>query len=287
MDETGRNPPFRLVAAAWESGLIAGLTEEFMHFDPEAYVRGDLAATNDASRGRGDVVGPEYSVRLRMVGVPVAMEIALQDLPGPAIDPTKFGSVFVVPLADEELVELASVLRLTLGRDVIEAWDNDDDPESVFARAQKVARTNGVDLVLTKTLGGATTMTVTRRLDQKQLNYSVSAQDPESYRTSNRQLRNFRDAIHAIAAALEPTTPAPKAGCYIATAVYGSYDADEVVTLRRFRDERLAPHLLGRVFITSYYWISPALAKWFAGATRMNRQARRVLDRIVRAIERA
>ena len=32
-------------------------------------------------------------------------------------------------------------------------------------------------------------------------------------------------------------------GCYIATAVYGSYDAPAVRTLRRFPAMRLSPHL--------------------------------------------
>ena len=38
-------------------------------------------------------------------------------------------------------------------------------------------------------------------------------------------------------------------GCYIATAVYGSYDCPEVWTLRRFRDEVLRESVLGRLFI--------------------------------------
>ena len=56
-------------------------------------------------------------------------------------------------------------------------------------------------------------------------------------------------------------------GCYIATAVYGSYDCPEVWTLRRFRDYKLAENWFGRQFITLYYAISPKLVKWF-GKTR-------------------
>ena len=65
-----------------------------------------------------------------------------------------------------------------------------------------------------------------------------------------------------------------KQGCYIATAVYGSYDCPEVWTLRRFRDYYLSNNLLGKIFIKSYYAISPTLVrlfgnyKWFCGFWR-------------------
>ena len=52
-------------------------------------------------------------------------------------------------------------------------------------------------------------------------------------------------------------------GCYIATAVYGSYDCPEVWTLRRFRDEVLAKNCFGRAFIRFYYALSPWLVRRF------------------------
>lgn len=56
-------------------------------------------------------------------------------------------------------------------------------------------------------------------------------------------------------------------GCYIATAVYGSYDCPEVWILRRFRDSTLAETWYGRTFIKAYYTISPNLVKWFGSTT--------------------
>jgi hypothetical protein len=52
-------------------------------------------------------------------------------------------------------------------------------------------------------------------------------------------------------------------GCYIATAVYGSYDCPEVWVLRRYRDYALKNSVLGRLFIRIYYAVSPKLVKWF------------------------
>lgn len=54
-----------------------------------------------------------------------------------------------------------------------------------------------------------------------------------------------------------------KSGCYIATAVYGSYNCPEVWTLRRYRDNVLNNSWYGKLFIRTYYAISPTLVKWF------------------------
>jgi len=73
-------------------------------------------------------------------------------------------------------------------------------------------------------------------------------------------------------------------GCYVATCVYGSYDCPEVWTLRRFRDERLARHLPGRVFIRIYYALSPAVVRHFGGAAGFRRFWRGRLDALVRRL---
>ena len=76
-------------------------------------------------------------------------------------------------------------------------------------------------------------------------------------------------------------------GCYIATAVYGSYDAAPVLVLRRFRDERLARTSIGRAFIRVYYWVSPPMAKHFERVTLLNRVAKLMLDGYVSKLDAA
>ena len=71
--------------------------------------------------------------------------------------------------------------------------------------------------------------------------------------------------------------------CYIATAVYGSYDAPEVLVLRRFRDDVLSESWLGRAFIRTYYKVSPPIARRLENASRVNRLVRRILDRLVKS----
>ncbi len=75
-------------------------------------------------------------------------------------------------------------------------------------------------------------------------------------------------------------------GCYIATAVYGSYEHPSVMVLRRFRDDQLQTAALGRAFIRGYYAVSPTLARYFSSDGSLNRLARNILDRLVRRLER-
>lgn len=73
-------------------------------------------------------------------------------------------------------------------------------------------------------------------------------------------------------------------GCYIATCVYGSYDCPEVLTLRRFRDDFLAKHMLGRCFIKLYYRFSPKVVKVFGDTKIFHSFWKGILDRFVRLL---
>ncbi len=52
--------------------------------------------------------------------------------------------------------------------------------------------------------------------------------------------------------------------CFIATAIYGGYDTPEVMILREFRDQILAPLAIGRQLIDWYYARSPAWVEWIS-----------------------
>lgn len=73
-------------------------------------------------------------------------------------------------------------------------------------------------------------------------------------------------------------------GCYVATCVYGSYDCPQVWTLRRYRDFTLANSWFGRVFICTYYAISPTLVKWFGKAEWFKKMCKTPLDRLVSSL---
>ena len=70
-------------------------------------------------------------------------------------------------------------------------------------------------------------------------------------------------------------------GCYIATAVYGTYDCPELWVLRRFRDYGLRRSPMGRTLVRIYYAVSPDLVKRFRGAKRIRYASKTILDLVV------
>lgn len=94
-----------------------------------------------------------------------------------------------------------------------------------------------------------------------------------------------RETIQNSIAKLKEPVAEKSGGCYVATAVYGSYDCPQVWTLRRFRDDKLAKNWYGRAFIYTYYAISPRLVKWLGEATWFKNLWRPTLDKMVMALK--
>lgn len=69
--------------------------------------------------------------------------------------------------------------------------------------------------------------------------------------------------------------PNNKEGCFIATLCYGNYDAEEVLILRDYRDNYLKKYLVGRIFIRSYYWISPYVVHFLKDHNRTTQLIRK------------
>lgn len=69
--------------------------------------------------------------------------------------------------------------------------------------------------------------------------------------------------------------------CYVATMVYGSYDAPEVMVLRQFRDNILSKSAAGQSFINWYYANSPSWVERWKSKKLLNSIIRFVLNRFV------
>jgi hypothetical protein len=88
----------------------------------------------------------------------------------------------------------------------------------------------------------------------------------------------------------ESSTPPPwgsvVAGCFIATAAYGTPTAKQIDVLREFRDEVLLKNAVGSQFVTLYYRFSPPVANVIAGNEILRTLVREFLvDPIVHVVE--
>ena len=105
----------------------------------------------------------------------------------------------------------------------------------------------------------------------KYKSHSIKAQN---YEYKMRQLRKDNPPLFR-------SSRRKKSGCYIATAIYGSYDCPQVWTLRRYRDNILAKTWYGRLFIQIYYFISPTFVRLFGHTKWFNNLGKNRLDNMV------
>ena len=75
---------------------------------------------------------------------------------------------------------------------------------------------------------------------------------------------------------------APREKCFVATAVYGSGDAQKVEILQHFRDRVLHPHIFGRVLIVSYYVCGPWVAAHISDHPQLTNIVKRLLNLVVK-----
>jgi hypothetical protein len=78
-------------------------------------------------------------------------------------------------------------------------------------------------------------------------------------------LAEWREIREGKRAVVDPDEGQEKEGqCFVVTAVYGSPLAQEVNTMRTFRDEFLLRYQAGRLFVSTYYRVSPAAAQFIS-----------------------
>jgi len=75
------------------------------------------------------------------------------------------------------------------------------------------------------------------------------------------------------------TTPKGGRGCFIATSVYGSYNAPEVLALRNFRDGVLLTSDVGRTLVNLYYILSPPVARLLSANLLLRNTVRKAVVR--------
>ena len=108
-------------------------------------------------------------------------------------------------------------------------------------------------------------------------------QQVERRLTSNLKSGETKQADRKIEHRTNYSRPQKKEGCFIATAVYGDYNHEQVLVLRKYRDENLSKSLLGRTFISFYYFTSPLLSKYFRQGL-VRELTKLTLDKIINRI---
>ena len=66
-------------------------------------------------------------------------------------------------------------------------------------------------------------------------------------------------------------------GCFIATAAYGTPQAQEIDRLREFRDDILLQNVLGTLLVRAYYRFSPPIAEWVSAEEWRQKLVRKVV----------
>ncbi len=79
--------------------------------------------------------------------------------------------------------------------------------------------------------------------------------------------------------------PAHAGACFIATAAFGTPMAQEINTLRRFRDVEMEPSLIGRHLVYLYYDVSPPIARVISRSKNMRSFVRLNLKPIIHSLE--
>ena len=93
--------------------------------------------------------------------------------------------------------------------------------------------------------------------------------------------KDYIDSLYGKSATSSSSSSNTKTGCYVATAIYHSYNCPEVYCLRRYRDYYLKKHLFGRMFIRFYYFVSPTMVKLFGKTKMFNNLFKPFLDKKV------
>lgn len=165
-----------------------------------------------------------------------------------------------------------SSLRLALGeaRDAVRIFGQTSEPPDSVALAHQAIGTSVVYMIAKEFI----------RKDEWPTLYPEAVEalkkaiklDPE-----NREARRHLDRLSSVQRLAKMYGAKTGGGCFIATAVYGSPIAPEVMAFRKFRDDVLLTSKAGADCVRFYYLLSPSIA----GAVAHRRFARALIRRLI------
>lgn len=90
---------------------------------------------------------------------------------------------------------------------------------------------------------------------------AVTPQSQAGKSQHQQDMEDFQATMAATQSAMDLASDPALQSCFIATAAYGSSQADDVELLRQFRNEYLLTNPIGRGFVRAYYYLSPPVAE--------------------------
>lgn len=283
---SAREYEFNRRVATWQRGLLSALLARNKTagvFDAEYYVPGDDAAMGDNSI---EILDAGHLLYLESEGAPVGILVNLSELNISRPSTLVFGPILVVPDIARERMQLVGICTPYQKPEDLAALRNNVQG-SRLVRGRQACEQLGVEMKLRRTRRGETSLSVELDLSAEDLQYFVDLSAGVGWDRPLEQVENFGKTLVQVSNALQGTDSSrPNGNCYVATAVYGSYDAPEVLVLRRFRDVTLRRSASGRAFIRAYYAVSPPLAKRLGRAKVANHMVRALLDMAVARLDR-
>ncbi len=102
---------------------------------------------------------------------------------------------------------------------------------------------------------------------------------------TDEELKCYTNPLWVKATSVTDNPAKEDARCFIATAAFGTSMEPEVVTLKQFRDTVLKKYYLGRLFIESYYRLSPPIARFIAQRPLIRAVVRWILSPVISTIK--
>jgi hypothetical protein len=201
----------------------------------------------------------------------------------PSLPLSRKSAFFIVVLSGLLLLLLA-VLSLLVpaahAGEVTVAWDPNPEPEvagyKIYYGTSPGSYTSSIDV------GRATSAVISGLQDGVTYFFSAVAYDD-----SNNESGFSNEIAYAVSATASAGVEPSSGGgaCFIATAAFGSYQAPEVILLRKFRDRFLLTNAPGTLFVEFYYRVSPSIADFISHYDSLRRATRLALKPLVFSIQ--